>query len=147
MPQRCMASHHQGAQGLRPREGCWLHKIQICPLNLELSQSLLFPGKAWLDPLKYCAYSKNWIWGWVFPSSKIFIILKSEWWVYGDLCLKFSCLNVLESHFGSILSLGKLDLPSKNQWGALVSLRDGKARQLVQCAALNLRIYRAESAR
>ena len=82
MAQRCVASHPQGVQGLRSIEG--LQMAQICPSNAELSQSLLFSGKAWLAPLKYCAYSKNWIWGWVFPSSNILIILQLEWWVYTD---------------------------------------------------------------
>lgn len=59
MPQRWMASHPQGAQGLRPIEGCQLHKIRICPLNAEPSQSLSLPGKTWLGPWKCCAYSKN----------------------------------------------------------------------------------------
>lgn len=55
MPQRCMASHPEGGQELRPTEGCWLQKTQICP---SLKAELLVPSMSstWLvcSPEMFC---------------------------------------------------------------------------------------------
>lgn len=50
-----LGTYPQGTQRLRPIEGCRLPKIQFCAFNAELSLSLLFPGKAWVDLRKYFA--------------------------------------------------------------------------------------------